>query len=542
MLPTDPATIDAYLARATPEQRAEIMRLLDDDMESRIWRAQVGRQSQAADSKADITGYGGAAGGGKSDLIAGLALTEHERSVIFRREKAQTEGIIQRMTEIIGSTDGYNSQKSIWKVGERIVEFGGLDNADDHHRWQGRPHDLKAYDEVTEMREAQVRFTMGWNRTNRAGQRARVLMTFNPPTNAEGRWVLDFFAPWISESHPNPAKPGELRWFTTLRGRDIEVAGPEPFVMFKGEPLYDFDPADFGPEKIISPLSRTFVPSRVTDNYFYVRTGYIQTLQSMPEPLRSQMLEGDFQAGVEDDEWQVIPTAWIEAAMERWTPKDAKGPMDSMGVDPAMGGKDSFVIAPRHGTWFDQLVRTPGREVPDGQTGAALVLKHRRDRAVVAIDIVGWGSSTYNFLEENSVQCHAVNGAAGSLERSRDGTLKFMNYRAQIVWQMREALEPTNPDPLALPPDPALKADLAAYKWKMTKGGIQVRSKDEMKAELGRSPDDGDAVIMANIETMKIEVYEELRDQQRPYDRYAEIEAHEETRPAANYDRYSEIR
>jgi hypothetical protein len=30
------------------------------------------------------------------------------------------------------------------------------------------------------------------------------------------------------------------------------VDGPEPFVMFKGEPLYDFDPADFGPEKIIT--------------------------------------------------------------------------------------------------------------------------------------------------------------------------------------------------------------------------------------------------------------------------------------------------
>jgi hypothetical protein len=78
--------------------------------------------------------------------------------------------------------------------------------------------------------------------------------------------------------------------------------------MFKGEPLYDFDPVRLRPEKIITPVSRTFIPSRVTDNYFYVKSGYIATLQSMPEPLRSQMLEGDFNAGVEDDEWQVIPT------------------------------------------------------------------------------------------------------------------------------------------------------------------------------------------------------------------------------------------
>jgi hypothetical protein len=51
---------------------------------------------------------------------------------------------------------------------------------------------------------------------------------------------------------------------------------------------------------------------------------------------------------------------------------------------------------------------------------------------------------------------------------------------------------------------------LAAYKWKMTKGSIQVRSKEEMKAELNRSPDDGDAVIMANIAVLKIEQYDEL--------------------------------
>jgi len=540
MLPTDPAIIDAYLARATSEQRDEIMRLLEADMRARLWRAQVGRQSQAADSEADITGYGGAAGGGKSDLIAGLALTEHQRSVIFRREKAQTEGIVQRMTEILGTTDGYNSQKSVWRVGDRLIEFGGLDNPDDHTRWQGRPHDFKGYDEVTEMREAQVRFTMGWNRTNKPEQRARVLMTFNPPTTAEGRWVIDFFGPWLSDRHPNPAKPGEIRWFTTIGGKDVEVEGPEQFVIFKGEPLYDFDPADFGPEKIIAPKSRTFIPSRVTDNYFYVRTGYIQTLQALPEPLRSQMLEGDFKAGVEDDEWQVIPTKWIDAAMARWQPRDAKGEMDTLGCDPSMGGQDNFVLAPRHGTWFDHLTRTPGREVPDGQTGAALVVKHRRDRAVVNIDVVGWGSSTYNMLEENEVQCHAVNGASKSLERSKDGKLKFYNYRAEIIWRMREALDPTNPDPIALPPDPALRADLSAYKWKMTASGIQVRSKDEMKQELGRSPDDGDAVINANIITMKIGQFNELRERvgRDNYDRYEELPGYHWN---SECDRYREL-
>ena len=30
-------------------------------------------------------------------------------------------------------------------------------------------------------------------------------LTFNPPTTAEGRWVIDFFAPWIKKGYPNPA-------------------------------------------------------------------------------------------------------------------------------------------------------------------------------------------------------------------------------------------------------------------------------------------------------------------------------------------------
>lgn len=537
MLQTDPAYWDALWEAASPEQRDELRALLEGDLAKHIWRTQVGRQSEAADSTADIIGYGGSAGGGKSDLIAGLALTEHNRSLIIRREKAQTEGIIQRIEEILGTRDGYNSQKATWRVGERLIEFGGLDNLTDHSRWQGRPHDLKAFDEVTEQREFQVRFIMGWTRTNKIGQRLRRLLTFNPPTTIEGRWVISYFGPWLDDKHPNPAKPGELRYVTTIGGKDAWLESPDPFVMFKGEALYDFDPADFGPDKIITPLSRTFIPSRVTDNYFYVRTGYIDTLNSLPEPLRSQMRDGDFNAGVEDDEWQVIPTAWIDAAMARWEPREAKGEMDAMGADAAMGGADDFIIAPRHGTWFDQLIVTPGRDVPDGQTGAALIIKHRRHRAVVQIDVIGWGSSSYNFLQENEVQCHPVNGAAGSDERSREG-LKFFNYRAEIVWRMREALDPTSDEPLSLPPDPALKADLAAYKWKMTKSGIQVRAKDEMKAELGRSPDRGDAVIMANIVTMKVEVYEELREQARqPFDRYTELPEYQPVE--SSYDRYS---
>lgn len=507
-LPTSPAEWERLLAVATPEERAEIDAILAADMVREVWRPQVGQQTLAMQSQAYITGYGGAAGGGKSDLIAGLALTQHKRALILRREKAQTDGIVQRMTEIVGSTDGYNSQKSVWRYQDRLIEFGGLDNPDDHQKWQGRAHDLKAYDEVTEMRESQVRFTMGWARGPDPKQRARILMTFNPPTTAEGRWVIDFFGPWLDEKHRNPAQPGELRWFTTIKGKDAEVESEKPFVLFKGEPVYDFDPMEFSAEKIITPKSRTFIPSRVTDNYFYLKTGYIDTLQSMPEPLRSQMLNGDFKAGMEDDAYQVIPTAWVDAAIDRWEPRHDKGVMNSMGVDVARGGRDQTIISRRHGSWFDDLICKAGATTPDGPTVATETVLYRRDQAPVHIDVVGWGSSPFDFLNTNGVHAIPVNGASKSHLKTIDGRLSFVNKRAELWWKMREALDPHNRDPIALPDNTELRADLCAPKWKLVASGIQIESKDDLIKRLGRSPDRGDAVCMANMVTVPRDFWE----------------------------------
>jgi hypothetical protein len=249
----------------------------------------------------------------------------------------------------------------------------------------------------------------------------------------------------------------------------------------------------------------------------------------MPEPLRTQLLEGDFKVGVSDDDWQVIPTLWIDAAMDRWKPREvgSKGEMDSLGVDVAVGGKDEFVISARHGTWFDELTVIPGHQIPQVRAGpesAARVIMVRRDRAPVHVDVVGWGLTTANFLTEQGVQVVACNGATKSLEWSNDGKFRYFNFRAQMVWQLREGLDPNGPEPLTLPPDPALRADLAAYKWKLTAQGIQVRSKDEMKEELGRSPDKGDAVCMANLRTLKDEQYEEMARDRQGYDRHSELD------------------
>jgi len=493
--------IKDLMKHLSPKDLAEIDALLMHD--APFWvPLPGGPQQMAYESKADITGYGGAAGGGKTDLACGLSLTNHKRSIIFRREATQLEGIEERFKEIIGNDNAYNGSKRIWKLGGRYIKLGGVKDLGSEKRYQGQPYDLRVFDEVTEFQESQVRFLMGWLRSADPDQRCRVLMTFNPPTTAEGRWVISYFAPWLDDKHPNPALPGELRYFTTdpETRQDMECDGPEP-IEIQGE--------------MVTPMSRTFIPASVEDNPYYMDSGYKTILQALPEPLRSQMLQGDFKAGITDDIWQIIPTEWVELAMVRWVELKKKadfdlGEMDSMGVDVARGGDDETIISRRYGRFFDTLVCHPGTETPDGPAVAALVVKERRDQAVVHIDIIGVGASPYDFLKKNGVQTIGVDNRETSFGVSREGGLKFYNLRAEKLWRMREGLDPINGDNLCLPPDPKLLGDLCATKWEHCKGGIKAELKDEVKKRIGRSPDRGDAVVDANIDTMKTATLEKL--------------------------------
>ena len=129
------------------------------------------------------------------------------------------------------------------------------------------------------MREKQVRFIMGWTRTNKPDLHAQVLMTFNPPTTEEGRWVIGFFGPWLDKNHPlYPTPPGQLRYAAMLPdgnggSKDMWLDSAEPFVLLHDKPCYEFNPADYKPEQIIVPKSRTFIPARLTDNPFYMASG-----------------------------------------------------------------------------------------------------------------------------------------------------------------------------------------------------------------------------------------------------------------------------
>lgn len=451
-----------------------------------------------------------------TDLAIGKAISHHHQVMILRREGTQMQGIIDRCEQILGTKDGYNGQDRVWrKAGPRKVqiEFGSTPNPGDETKYQGRPHDLLVFDEAANFLEAQVRFLMGWNRSARANVRSQTLLTFNPPTNAEGRWVIDFFGPWLDKKHAlYPTAPGQIRHVAVIptpngTSRDEWVEDGRPFVLLPdGTKDYDYDLATTAPEDVITPQTRTFIPSRISDNPFLLGTGYLTQLQAMPEPLRSQMLYGDFQAGVMDDPWQVCPTEWVEAAMARWKERSPKGRMVSMGVDVARGGKDSTVIATRwlkedHALWFDRLHVTPGKSTPDGPSVAGLVIAQRRNIAPVHLDIIGVGASPYDVLVASGINVVGVNVAERALGSDKTGRLTFLNRRSELWWRMRELLDPANDTGIALPPDQELLAELCAPRWELQGVRIVVESRDEVIERVGRSPDRATAIMLAAIET-----------------------------------------
>lgn len=491
------SALDELLERLTalPEDvRKQVVADAQAATANMVWVPNPGPQQTAFFSDADETFYGGQAGGGKTDLAVGLALTAHRRSLLLRRINKDAVKLVSRIEEILGHRNGYNGQLQRWKLDERQIDIAGCEQESDKQRFKGDPHDLIVFDEGTDFLESQYRFIIGWNRSAIPGQRCRVLVTSNPPTTAEGLWVIKYWAPWLDDTHPNPAAPGELRWFTTINGEDAEVDGPGPHLV-NGE--------------YITARSRTFIPAALSDNPDLAATNYASVLASLPDELRRAYKDGDFSVGLRDADFQVIPTEWIKAAQARWTPQPPQGVlMTAMGFDAAGGGSDAAELAYRYGGWYGPLVTTKGEDTADGSTMAATVMKHRRDDCPVIVDMGGgYGGTVVMRLEDNglgkregmSSRVMKFNGAMASAARTKDGSLAFVNKRAEVYWRMREELDPDQPggSVIALPPDPELRADLAAPTWTLRPNGILIESKDDLRKRLGRSPGKGDACVMA---------------------------------------------
>lgn len=492
---TNSGLLDEILVRlgALPQpQRDAVLKEALEGTQHLAWVPNPGPQTRAYFCHADELGYGGEAGGGKSDLIMGLSVAgPHERGLLLRRTNVEARKMVVRIEEILGTRDGWNGET--WRLPGRLVDIGGCQLEDDKQKYKGNPHDLICFDQLEDFSKAQYEFIIGWNRSAKPAVRCRVVNTFNPPTTPEGMWVLDRYAAWLDPRYPRPAKDGELRWFTRgPAGEDLEVDGQGPHVI-NGES--------------VMAKSRTFIRARLSDNPDLNETNYGATLAALPMEMRDAYRSGKFEASLRDRPFQAIPLAWIREAQARWTPKPPRGvPMCALGVDASGGGSDPMMIAIRHDGWYAPLVEIPARDIPMERAGAysaGMVMTYRRDLAQVMVDLGGgYGGSLYEHLHDNQVDVHGFKGAEASVRRTLDKLLAFKNRRTEAYWRFREALDPANPEhpggsPIVLPDDRHLVADLTAPTFTVKGKVIELEPKEDVCKRLGRSPDRGDAVVMA---------------------------------------------
>lgn len=486
--------LERTIAALSADDKAELIKLAQTELHQ-PFSPNSGPQTVALLSDADILGYGGQAGGGKSALMIGCAAREHSSALILRREAVQLDGLWAFAGEVCGASgwDRNKVEHTFASPDGRVLKFAGLNEPDDWRKHAGIARDFYGFDEAAEFLEEQVVSLLGWLRTTKVGQRCRVILASNPPRGGDGEWFVRWFAPWLDPLFPEPAQPGELRWAIRLDG-DLEwVEGPGEY--------------DRRGEKYRA-LSYTFVRASTSDNPF-IGPEYRAQLQNLPEPLRSQLLYGDFLAGREDHAWQVIPTAWVKLAQERWRKADhnLRRPMVAVATDVALGGADNLVTGSLHpmgrnlsGWYVPPLDVVRGVDVTSPIQIAQNIMRIRRDNADVSVDYTGgWGSGVKSHLEQDhNTYCTGFVYSEKSGARTSDGKLGFANLRAELWWKLREALDPEGgaDEKLALPDDPRLTAELTTPRWELRGSNILIESKEDIGKRIGGSTDRADVIAM----------------------------------------------
>ena len=210
---------------------------------------------------------------------------------------------------------------------------------------------------------------------------------------------------------------------------------------------------------------------------------------------------GNFAANDEDS---LIPLSWVEQSMEAWREyfDDGNNPSGAprFGVDVARHGKDKTVTARKVS---NVIVDIEAEDYTDSVTelGDRVALKMGRMGSTACVDADGMGAGTADRLRtlKGDSATTVFHGNGHDEWTDATGELTAFNNRSAAWYDIYQALNPENPHRLLLPPSDELLGDLTGPRLVNDSGGkIKLESKDQTKRRLGRSPDYGDAVVMAN--------------------------------------------
>lgn len=243
-----------------------------------------------------------------------------------------------------------------------------------------------------------------------------------------------------------------------------------------------------------------FLPATIADNP-YATDAYKESLKYLPPEEYKRFVEGEWD--FVDDPNQLIKSEWI------WNCRNVE-PIDGptrLGGDIARYGDDATLLARLLG---NALVKMIEMKKFDTEVVATRIMNEAGDRDApiagkdVRIDGVGLGGGVVDKCKARGLPVIDVIAGAKPIERP-NSVFKFKNLRSQMWWEFREKvrlgkfsfdLRDKDGNPLPIPEK--LVGDLAAPRYEISGDKvISVESKDDIKLRLGRSPDYGDAVVMA---------------------------------------------
>lgn len=222
--------------------------------------------------------YGGAAGGGKSYAMLADPVRNfnnpHAKQLLVRRSTEELRELIsvskQLYPRAVPGIRWLEREKTWIAPSGASLWMSYLDSDDDVLRYQGQAFTWIGFDELT-----QWPTPYAWNylRTRlRTSTNSGLKLYQRATTNPGGSGMQ-----WVKKMFVDPAPPGEAFWATDIETGEV-VTWPKGHSR-EGQPLF----------------KRRFIPATLFDNPYLAEDGlYEANLLSMPEHLRKQLLEGNW--------------------------------------------------------------------------------------------------------------------------------------------------------------------------------------------------------------------------------------------------------
>ena len=341
-----------------------------------LWSPQSGPQTNFLKSSAYEVLFGGAKGGGKSEvlLFAALRFADNPayKALILRRTFPKLLELIERSKRFSQLGAIYNVQGKIWRFPSgALIRFGHCENPGDEINYQGQEYQYIGFDQLEEFTETMYNIIKAQGRSS-AGIPVFIRSTANPG----GIGSLFIKQRFIEGKEPNKKY---YRTFTAISPNDKS-------------------------DKREIVLSSIFIPSTIYDNKLLLKNdpSYIAKLMDLPEKYRKMYLDGDWNVDSSPD--QLIQYDWLRpnAFASSINPLALKDELESsfLGVDVARYGNDSTVFCFIRN---NVLIKIEEHKKIDLVTTTNLIREVIEERRVIpeniSIDTDGIGAGVYDNLK-----------------------------------------------------------------------------------------------------------------------------------------------